>query len=95
MCEISNSFQSWYFPDKPYSAYNLITCLVSCIMGKPAVCIWFIAQLISGTAFVFVAKIHIISTNPLLPKSEISWLYYIATFCGCTARFVSDLVVKP
>ena len=30
------------------------------------------------------------STIPLLPKSEISSLY-IAIFCGCKARFVSDL----
>ena len=29
------------------------------------------------------------STIPLLPKSE------IASFCGCTARFVSDLVGNP
>ena len=31
------------------------------------------------------------STIPLLPKSEIS----LAVFCGCTARFVSDLVENP
>ena len=34
------------------------------------------------------------STIPLLPKSEISNLP-LAIFCGCTARFVSDLVVNP
>ena len=32
------------------------------------------------------------STIPLLPKSEIKAL---AIFCGCTARFVSDLVGNP
>ena len=32
------------------------------------------------------------STIPLLPKSKISSL---AMFCGCTARFVSDLVGNP
>ena len=33
---------------------------------------------------------YIDSTIPLLPKSEIS-----SIFCGCTARFVSDLVGNP
>ena len=32
------------------------------------------------------------STIPLLPKSEISSL---TMFCGCTAKFVSDLVKTP
>ena len=36
---------------------------------------------------------YIDSTIPLLPKSEIS--KPLAIFCGCTARFVSDLVEKP
>ena len=34
------------------------------------------------------------STIPLLPKSEISSLR-LAIFCGCSARFVSDLVGNP
>ena len=33
------------------------------------------------------------STIPLLPKSEI--FRPLAIFCGCTARFVSDLVGNP
>ena len=33
------------------------------------------------------------STIPLLPKSEI--FKPLAIFCGCTGRFVSDLVGNP
>ena len=36
---------------------------------------------------------HIDNTIPLLPKYEIS--NSLAIFCGCTARFVSDLVGNP
>ena len=36
---------------------------------------------------------YIYRTIPLFPKSEITIL--IAIFCGCTARFVSDLVGNP
>ena len=35
--------------------------------------------------------IHVYSTIPLLPKSELS----LSIFCGCTAWFVSDLVGNP
>ena len=36
------------------------------------------------------------STIPLLSKSEMPSLdRYLTVFCGCTARFVSDLVGKP
>ena len=41
------------------------------------------AQLISGFVFLYID-----SLSPLLPKS-------VAIFCGCTARFVSDLVGSP
>ena len=36
---------------------------------------------------------HIDSIIPLLPKSEI--FKPLAIFCGCTAQFVSDLVLNP
>ena len=36
---------------------------------------------------------HTDCTIPLPPNSEISSL--LAIFCGCTARFLSDLVRKP
>ena len=38
---------------------------------------------------------YIDSTILLLPLSEISCLWALAIFCGCTTRFVSDLVGNP
>ena len=65
-------------------------------MRKPAVCICEnkgADQLRNGAADQGLCFRYIDSTIPLLPKSEV--FKPLAIFCGCTAEFVSYLIVNP
>ena len=92
-CECVYSFQELKLGNPlPYECFHSFLFLFEPHHGKTCICICEnkdddqlcgTAQLIS--AFVFAS---IDSTTALLPKSEI-------IFCGCTARFVSDIVENP
>ena len=70
---------------------------LSCVIKKPDFCICEnkdTDQLrCNRTADQRLCFHYIDSPIPLLPKSEIS--NFLAIFCGCAARFVSDLVGNP